>query len=61
MILTNNTQVRKVLSPRSGDKYELRKFELIAEHDDSYWVKALNGNYIGELLTFKKSDLQELT
>ena len=55
MILTNNTPA--TAKPNS----ELRKFELIAQHDDSYWVKALNGNYIGELLTFKKSDLQELT
>lgn len=38
----------------------LRRFLLLAEHEGQYWVKALNGNYQLELLTFDKDKLWEI-
>ena len=49
-ILTNGTSIDKAGTPRM--------FEQIAEHGPFVWVKAVNGNYAGELLTFLKSALQ---
>jgi len=40
---------------------QTRSFEKIAEHGEYVWVKALNGNYKGELLTFKASALYPFT
>lgn len=34
------------------DAGQIRQYEVIHEHDAHYWVKALNGFYRGELLTF---------
>ena len=38
----------------------LRKFQRIAKHDGHVWVKALNGNYEGELLTFRADTLSAI-
>lgn len=51
MILTNGTHWVE------GDKQITRKFKLIATHEEMSWVKALNGNYAGEMLTFESRNL----
>jgi hypothetical protein len=52
MVLTNGTRI--------SETGPLRKFRLISTHEDSSWVKALNGNYAGELLTFLTTDLRPI-
>ncbi len=42
------------------EKRILRRFMLLAEHEDQYWVQALNGIYQLELLTFDKSALRNI-
>lgn len=54
MLLTNETYWME------GDKQVARKFKLIATYEEMSWVKAMNGAYEGELLTFKSSDLRPL-
>jgi hypothetical protein len=51
-VLTNGDQIK----PRG----QLRKFQRIAEHDGHVWVKALNGDYEGELLTFRADTLSAI-
>lgn len=47
-IVTNRTALE------SGQE---RRFKVIAEDGDMSWVKALNGNFRGERLTFRTADL----
>jgi hypothetical protein len=54
--LTNRTLIDKGNSA-TNQKPVLRKFQLIAEHEGFYWVKATNGNFAPEMLTFPKKDL----
>ena len=54
--LTNRTLIDKGTSA-TNQKPVLRKFQLIAEHEGFYWVKAVNGNFATEMLTFPKTQL----
>ncbi len=54
--LTNRTLINQG-NAAMNQKPVLRKFQLIAEHAGFYWVKATNGNFATEMLTFPKKDL----
>lgn len=54
MILTNGTTWQQ------DGKTVTRQFEAIHYCDGMAWVKALNGNYEGELLTFEEKYLRPL-
>lgn len=54
MIFTNGTTWRE------DEKVVTRQFEIIATHKQWVWVKALNGAYEGELLTFPIENLRPL-
>lgn len=55
MIYTNGSTWRDY----PGGPIITRQFKKIAEYKDHAWVEALNGNYIGEFLTFHISALKE--
>ena len=56
-VLTNG---ERIAAKDSNGLRPLRQFRLIAEHEGSAWVQAINGNYEGELLTFDRSVLTEI-
>ena len=51
-VLTNDT--------RTSETGPLRRFVVLSTHEQHSWVKALNGNYAGELLTFLTTDLRPI-
>jgi hypothetical protein len=42
------------------DEGEVRKFRIIQYDGLFVWVEAMNGNYTGERLTFRRCDLKEV-